>query len=99
MEKGQVESTDICLHPLDTGGVLEGVRSGDFGEGLLRGTRREGLVAVGEGVVEVLSFFVLILKGWGGGFAGVPLAAVAKVAAAGCPFLADLLMGRTPVRS
>lgn len=71
--------------------MLEGVRSGDFGEGLLGGARGQGLVAVGEGVVEVLSFFVFVLaEGRGGGFAGIPLAAMAEVASAGCPFLADL---------
>lgn len=77
--------------------MLEGICSGDLCEGLLGGTRGKGFFAVGEGVVEVLGFLVLVLaKRRSGGLVRIPLAAVAEVASAGCPLLANLLgTGRT----
>lgn len=72
--------------------MLEGIRSADFGEGLLGGARGEGLLTVGEGVVEVLGFLVLVLaKRRSSGLVRLPLAAVAEVTSAGCPLLANLL--------
>ena len=73
--------------------MFECVSTGYFSEALLGGACREGLLAVSKGIVEVLGLLVIVLaKGWGVGFAGVPLAAVAEAASAGGSFLAYLKM-------